>query len=124
MHLVPDTGIGQYWQDRANEATRICRALDDMLTPAEKLQAAPIINWLSLRQVKGKDYSHYLANEGEPLAALEERVRIGHEMEELFPAQRVGACANIWLWLKLGAPDGSLGGEAGPISGSGYQSEQ
>ena len=124
MHLVPDTGIDQNWQDRTNETIRIYRALDAMLTPAEKLQAAPILNWLSIRQVKGQEFSHYLANEGEPIGAFEERVRIAQEMEELFPSQRVGTCANIWLWLKLGAPDGSLGGEAGQTSGSGYQSEQ
>jgi hypothetical protein len=114
MYLVPDTDQfrDERWEARNNEVTRICRALDQTLTPAEKLEAAPILDWLSLRDVRHQEMAHYRANEGEPVDAFEERIRIALEMQDLFPQHRYGACANIWLWLKLGAPDESLGGEA------------
>jgi hypothetical protein len=62
-----------------------------------------IINWLELRDVYHAEPSRYRSNPGEPVEAFEERIRISQELEDIFPAYRVGTCANIWLWLMLGA---------------------
>jgi len=108
---------------REREVSRILHNLENMLTPSEYKTAEPIINWLRLRDVRHHERAHFIANPGEPVEAFEERIRISQEMADIFPQHRVGTCANIWLWLKLGAPGESVGGEADTEPGSGYQSE-
>jgi hypothetical protein len=90
---------------RENEIARILWNMNEAFTPAElaRPEAQAIIHWLELRDVYHTEPSRYRANPGEPVEAFEERIRISKELEDIFPAYRVGTCANIWLWLMLGA---------------------
>lgn len=107
MHLIHggfDDEVQRRQHIREMELRRILLNLEDMLTNEEKKQAEGILWWLNLRDINHQEPAHYRANPGEPVEAFEERIRIAQEMEDIFPEHRVGTCANIWLWLKLGAP--------------------
>jgi len=93
------------YQIRENEIARILWNMGEAFTPEEltRPEAQAIIHWLELRDVYHTEPSRYRANPGEPVEAFEERIRISKELEDIFPAYRVGTCANIWLWLMLGA---------------------
>lgn len=88
---------------REHEVARILHNMEQVFSPEELAQAAPIITWLQLRDVWHYEPGAYKANPGEPVEAFEERIRIAQELQDTFPEYRVGACANIWLWLRLGA---------------------
>jgi hypothetical protein len=93
------------YQIRENEIARILWNIEEAFTEEELwfTGAQEIIKWLELRDVHHAEPSRYRANPGEPVEAYEERIRIAQELEDTFPDHRVGACANIWLWLMLGA---------------------
>ena len=91
------------YEIRKNEVARILWNMEQAFTPKELEQAASIIWWLQLRDVYHQEPMRYRANPGEPVEAFEERVRIALELADTFPEHRTGTCANIWLWLMLGA---------------------
>lgn len=106
MHLIQG-GLTPEIEDRhnirQNEIARILHNMEAVFSPEELEEAAPIISWLMLRDTWHYEPWAYKTNPGEPVEAYEERIRIAQEMEEMFPQHRVGTCANIWLWLRLGA---------------------
>lgn len=99
------------YEIRKNEVARILWNMEQAFTPEELKQAESIVWWLQLRDVYHQEPMRYRANPGEPVEAFEERVRIALELEDTFPEHRTGTCANIWLWLMLGAnaPDTTEG---------------
>jgi len=90
---------------REAEVVRILWNMQEAFTEAElaRPEAQAIINWLTLRDTWNQEMPRYRANPGEPVEAFEERIRIALELQDTFPQYRVGTCANIWLWLMLGA---------------------
>jgi len=91
------------YEIRQNEVARILWNMEQAFTPEELKQAESIIYWLQMRDVYHQEPMRYRANPGEPVEAFEERVRIALELADTFPEHRTGTCANIWLWLMLGA---------------------
>lgn len=91
------------YEIRQNEVARILWNMEQVFTPEELKQAESIIYWLQMRDVYHQEPMRYRANPGEPVEAFEERVRIALELADTFPEHRTGTCANIWLWLMLGA---------------------
>ena len=90
---------------RENEVARILWNMHEAFTEAElaRPEAQAIIYWLEMRDIHHTEPGRYRANRGEPVEAFEERIRIARELEDTFPEYRVGTCANIWLWLMMGA---------------------
>ena len=91
------------YEIRQQETARILWNMQQVFTPQELEQARSIVYWLQLRDVYHEEPMRYRANPGEPVEAFEERIRIALELQDTFPEHRTGACANIWLWLMLGA---------------------
>ena len=115
MYLIKGELTEEIQSRQAIREAEVCRILWNMrevFSPEELEKAAAIIEWLELRDTWHDELPHYRANPGEPVEAFEERIRISQEMADLFPEHRVGACANIWLWLKLGAGSDTRQGKA------------
>lgn len=108
MHLIKGEltdELAERYAKREHEVARILWNIQEAFTAEElaRPEAQHIISWLNLRDVHHQEPSRYRANPGEPVEAFEERIRIALELGDTFPGYRVGTCANIWLWLMLGA---------------------
>jgi hypothetical protein len=108
MHLIKGElteELQSRYAIRENEIARILWNIEEAFTEDEILRpgAQAIIKWLELRDLYHTEPSRYRVNPGEPVEAYEERIKIAQELEDTFPQYRVGTCANIWLWLMLGA---------------------
>ena len=103
---------------RQDEVCRILWNMREAFTKKEleRPEAQAVIHWLEMRDVHHQEAARYRANPGEHVEAFEERIRIARELEDTFPEYRVGTCANIWLWLMMGAnvPDTSVGKRTTP----------
>ena len=122
MHIVNselNADLEERYQIRVDEIIRILLNMKDSLTEKElkRPETQAIIKWLESRADYYETVTQYRANPGEYVEAFEERIRITTELTEIFPSYRVGACANLWTWLMLGA-NGRSTTEGKPITSS------
>lgn len=122
MHIVNselNEDLEERYQIRVKEIVRILLNMRERLTDKEleRPETQAIIKWLESRATYYTIAPQYRANPGEYVEAFEERIRITTELTEIFPAYRVGACANLWTWLMLGA-NGLSTTEGKPITSS------
>jgi hypothetical protein len=122
VHIVNselNADLEERYQIRVDEIIRILLNMKDSLTEKElkRPETQAIIKWLESRADYYETVTQYRANPGEYVEAFEERIRITTELTEIFPSYRVGACANLWTWLMLGA-NGRSTTEGKPITSS------
>lgn len=122
MHIVNSElnyELEELYEIRITEIVRILLNIRESLTQKEldRPETQAIIKWLEMRATYYQTVTQYRANAGEYVEAFEERIRITTELSEIFPAYRVGACANLWTWLMLGA-NGRSTTEGKPITSS------
>ena len=122
MHIVNSElnyELEELYEIRITEIVRILLNMRESLTQKEldRPETQAIIKWLEMRATYYQTVTQYRANAGEYVEAFEERIRITTELSEIFPAYRVGACANLWTWLMLGA-NGRSTTEGKPITSS------
>jgi hypothetical protein len=108
MHIVNselNADLEERYEIRVNEIVRILLNMRESLSEKEldRPETQAVIKWLENRATYYQTVTQYRANDGEFVEAFEERIRITTELTEIFPAYRVGACANLWTWLMLGA---------------------
>ena len=122
MHIVNselNADLEERYEIRVNEIIRILLNMRESLTAKEleRPETQAIIKWLESRADYYETVTQFRANDNEYVEAFEERIRITTELTEIFPAYRVGACANLWTWLMLGA-NGRSTTEGKPITSS------
>ena len=122
MHIVNselNADLEERYQIRVDEIIRILLNMRENLTEKEleRPETQAIIKWLESRADYYETVTQFRANDNEYVEAFEERIRITTELTEIFPAYRVGACANLWTWLMLGA-NGRSTTEGKPITSS------
>jgi hypothetical protein len=122
MHIVNsklNENLEELYQIRHDEIVRIMLNMRESLTDKEleRPETQAVYNWLHSKATYYQTVTQYRANPGEYVEAFEERIRITTELTEIFPSYRVGACANLWTWLMLGA-NGRSTTEGKPITSS------
>ena len=116
MHIVNSElnhKLEELYQIRHDEIVRIMLNMQENLTvkELERPETQAVYKWLDSRATYYQTVTQYRANPGEYVEAFEERIRITTELTEIFPSYRVGACANLWTWLMLGANGRGMDGK-------------